>query len=546
MDYRFRLVSSLEKVLFEEPKDAKPHTHGSMLKNEIYSFQMCGWACGQETAKVVCRLEVKSELTPYINIFQMGYVPSLLPSMHLQDDDYVSKTPGLFPDPLHAIKGGEIILASGQTRTFWITVEPKGQMSGVFPIVLKIYDSQDELIDELRFELNIIDIELPKQELIYTNWVHGDCIAKLHNVEILSEAYWEILEKYLAVYTKFGANMILTPVITPPLDTLVGGERPTNQLVDITVTEGEYSFDFTRLKRWITLCKNYGIEYFEIAHLFTQWGAKYAPKIMATVDGQYTKIFGWETEALSEEYIAFLQAFLPALIQFLKEEQVYEKCFFHTSDEPEPAHEVQYKAAKKILQQYIDETKLLDALSAYSYYEKGIVTKPIVANNHIHTFIEHEVKGLWTYYCCVQGDKVANRFMAMPSYRNRILGCQLYKHDIEGFLHWGFNFWFTQYSKAVLNPYVDTTAAGAFPSGDAFVVYPLNEAGEVVCSHRLYVFNEGLQDMRALKLLESLVGRERVLELLEEVCLFDTYPRENDYLINLREKVNQMILDSMK
>lgn len=542
MEYRFKLISSLEKVFFKEPVHVKQHTHGTMLKNEIYSFQMAGWAFGDEARRIVCRLEVESELAPYIQMFQVGYVPDLLPSMPLHDDeDYITKEPGLFPDPLYAIKNNEILLECGQARAFWITVEPKGQITGSFPITLKIYDLQDALVGEVCFTLEIIDMELPKQELRNTCWFYGDCIARLHNVEVLSDAYWELVEKYLEIYTKFGHNMILTPIITPPLDTAIGKERPTNQLVDITVTKGEYSFEFTNLKRWIALCKKYGIEYFEIAHLFTQWGAGYAPKIMATVDGVYKKIFGWETEALSEEYTGFLHSFLPELIKFLKAEKVFEKCFFHTSDEPTPIHEAQYKAAKEILQQYIDEPQLLDALSAYSFYEKGIVKKPIVANNHIHPFMEHGVKNLWTYYCCMQGDKVANRFLAMPSYRNRILGYQLYKNSIEGFLQWGFNFWFSQHSRGVINPYLDTTADGAFPGGDAFMVYPLDEAGNVVCSLRLYVFNEGLQDMRALKLLESLTGREAVIALLEDAQAFDTYPRSSEYIIDLRETVNRMI-----
>jgi hypothetical protein len=188
---------------------------------------------------------------------------------------------------------------------------------------------------------------------------------------------------------------------------------------------------------------------------------------------------------------------------------------------------------------------MVDALSAYSFFEKGIVTRPVVCTCNIRTFMEHDVKDLWAYYCNSQGIKVANRFMAMPSYRNRILGQQLYKSDVEGFLHWGFNFWFTQFSTKVINPYAETSAGGAFQSGDAFVVYPLDEDGEVVCSLRLYVLNEGFQDMRALKLLESLTDRQTVLALLEEIDGYDIYPRNNQYILQLREKVNQKIKEAI-
>ena len=79
--------------------------------------------------------------------------------------------------------------------------------------------------------------------------------------------------------------------------------NPTTQLMDITVeADGSYRFGFEKLDRWIDLCHSVGIKYFEIAHLFTQWGAFKCPKVMATVDGEYKRIFGWETDAKGEEY----------------------------------------------------------------------------------------------------------------------------------------------------------------------------------------------------------------------------------------------------
>lgn len=543
MRCEFKLLNSLEKVFFEEITNFKEHTSGSMLKNEIYSFQLAGWGEGRNLEqKMECRIQVESELEPYIQVKQIGYVPSLFPIGRVgADDDYMTKTPGLFPDPLHTVKNGIIEIAANQPRVLWITIEPKGEKVGIYPVIFKIFDACGELMGEACFTIEIIDAELPKLDICNTGWFHGDCIAKLHNVEIMSEEYFAIVEKYIAVYAKFGHNMILTPIFTPPLDTAVGGERPTNQLVEVALDDGQYTFGFDKLKRWIDLCHKYGIKYFEMSHLFTQWGAKHAPKIMATVEGNYQKIFGWETDALSEEYNIFLNTFLSQLVSFLEIEGILEYCFFHVSDEPEEQHEQQYRAAKDILRSYVKETQMIDALSAYSFYEKGIVSKPVVSVDHIHTYMEHGANDLWTYYCRGQIKDVANRFMAMPSYRNRILGYQLYKYEIKGFLQWGFNFWFSRNSASVINPYTETAAGGEFPSGDAFVVYPLDEDGEVVCSLRLYVFNEGFQDMRALKLLESLSDRETVIGLLEEVEGFKSYPRNSQYIIQVRELINEKI-----
>ena len=542
MKCEIKLLSSLEKVLFNQFYESPEYNSGSMLKNEIYSFQLALWGEHERFSKFNCKLKIESELEPYIKVKQVGYVPTMLPiDEHLYDDDYITKTPSLLPDPLYTIKNGEITAIHHQTRSLWIVIEPNEEKLGTYPIVFKVFDTEDNLMAETCFTLEIIDAKLPEINIVNTGWFHGDCIAKLHDVEILSDKYFEIVEKYLKVYAKFGHNTILTPVFTPPLDTEVGEERPTNQLVEIVINKGEYSFRFDNLKRWIDLCHKCGIKYFEISHFFTQWGAYHAPKIMALVDGVYKKIFGWETEALSEEYKRFLNIFLPKLTGFLRQEGVMQNCFFHVSDEPDVKHEEQYKNVKQILLSHVDSTQMIDTTMEYGFYEKGVISKPIVCNDYIHTFIERGAKDLWTYYCTAQGKDVANRFMAMPSYRNRILGYQLYKYDIKGFLQWGFNFWFSKGSRTVLNPYLDTSADEAFQSGDAFVVYPLDADGEVVCSLRLYVFNEGLQDMRALKLLESLSNKQTVHEMLEDIDGFTSYPRNSQYILQLREQINQKI-----
>ena len=74
----------------------------------------------------------------------------------------------------------------------------------------------------------------------------------------------------------------------------------------------------------------------------------------------------------------------------------------------------------------------------------------------------------------------------MPRGRGRILGAQLWKHGAAGFLQWGFNFWYTALSKAVIDPFRVTDAGGAFPGGDGFSVYP--GADGPLCSVRLKVF----------------------------------------------------------
>lgn len=153
---------------------------------------------------------------------------------------------------------------------------------------------------------------------------------------------------------------------------------------------------------------------------------------------------------------------------------------------------------------------------------------------------------LWAYTCCGQCVDVGNRFLAMPSNRNRILGVQMWKYHITGFLHWGYNFWNSQLSKAVIDPFKVTDAGGAFPGGDGFSVYP-GENGPLP-SLRQKVFAMALYDMRALSLAEEKLGRESVLKLLGdgESMTFANYPRTSSYLPDLRERVNEAIGNACK
>ena len=136
----------------------------------------------------------------------------------------------------------------------------------------------------------------------------------------------------------------------------------------------------------------------------------------------------------------------------------------------------------------------------------------------------------------------------MPSERNRILGLQLYKYNVKGFLHWGYNFYYSQYSKAVIDPFETADAGGKFPSGDSYVVYP-GKNGMPLDSLRLHVFYDGIQDMLALKLLESKIGYDKTLEIIEKgidnPITFTEYPHDARWLEDIREQVNTAISDNM-
>jgi hypothetical protein len=557
IDFQTISLSSLSKVFADEEPQEAAYSQASALRGEVFAFQVA-FTADQLLKKV--RVQVESTLGIPVTIRSVGLVPAEMPCYSNSDENVLRTAPGLYPDPLYPLENNMVTVIPGQWRSVWIDVQPDASVSpGKHTLKLYFESSEGEKLGEETLELTVLAAQLPKQKLIHTEWFHTDCLATHYKVDVFSEAHWKLIGDFVETAVKHGINMILTPIFTPPLDTAIGGERPTVQLIGIEVLQGNlgrgltghlsasYRFDFTKLERWVELGRSKGVEYFEFSHLFTQWGAKHAPKIVASVKGEEQRIFGWDTDASGSVYREFLEQLLPELDLAIQRLGIAESSYFHVSDEPTLEHMESYKQASEIVGKHLSAYPIIDALTDITYYEQGFVKKPIPANNHIEPFLEAGVPGLWTYYCCDQGREVSNRFFNMPSARNRIIGLQLYKFGIEGFLHWGYNFYFSQYSIKPIDPFRVTDALHAFPPGDSFLVYP-GEEGPIE-SIRLEVFHEALQDLRALELLEQYIGKERTVELLEEglaePITFSQYPQSKAWMLEVREKINRAIAEHM-
>lgn len=532
-------VSSLEKVLLGQQIPGVWDGEISCLGGEEFGWQVVLQRDGWGPAPV--KVWVESPLAEQVEVFQVGQVPCAMPAYpSAVDENYLTTRPGLFPDPLLPLEEGRVEASAFLPTVLWVNGRvPQGYPAGRYPVTLRLEGGGEEA--SCTVSLRVVGADLPGQRLWYTQWFHGDCLADYYGVPVYSPRHWELWESFLKAAAEEGMNVVLTPIFTPPLDTEPGQTRPCTQLIGVEKEGDKYRFDFSLLERFIAMAGRCGVERFEMSHLFTQWGAKAAPAVYGVEQGVRRRLFGWDTPAASQEYAGFLRQLLPALTGFLRKQGLSGKAVFHISDEPGAEHLESYRQAKELALPYLGEFPLYDALSDPAFYDSGLVDHPVAATDHIQPFLERKVPGLWAYYCCAQGVDVANRFLAMPSARNRILGWQLYKFQVAGFLHWGYNFWYSQNSRQKLDPWRVTDALGAFPGGDAFSVYPGKDGP--VQSLRMKVFHHSLQDMRALELARSLVGEDPgrlVLPGYEEMT-FARYPQQAENLLAAREKLNRLI-----
>ncbi len=542
-----KAIPGYEKCFMDQCIDCKPTlTSDTVLRGEEYHFEVA-YTTTETGHDPKCQLILDSDGGLPFTIETVEQIPVRVPCYHNRNDDYyLRKEPGLYPDLLVPIENGARIFAvHKELRALYVTVKvPENAAPGEYKINIRFKTNEGITHVETSVTLRVIAATLPEQDLKVTKWFHSDCIASYYELEIFSEKHWSYIENFIRTAVENGCNMILTPVFTPPLDTAVGGERPTVQLVDVEKTDCGWKFGFDRLERWVEMCSRCGMKFFEVSHLFTQWGAGHAPKIIAKVNGKLEKVFGWETDSLSPEYTAFLRAFLKAFLAKMKSLAGADKrCIFHISDEPALEHLEAYKAAKASIADLLEGYTIIDALSNFEFYKTGALTTPIPANDHITPFLDADIEGLWTYYCCGQTTDVSNQFVAMSMNRTRIIGAQMWKFGIAGFLQWGYNFWFSQGSVEEINPYYVTDGQYFVPAGDAYVVYP-GPKGQPYTSLHLKAFVEAVTDNRLLKLAESLCGREAVLAALEEgidPITFAKYPQDDNYLPGVRAKIHALI-----
>lgn len=544
MNDKYRLqtktISSLVKVFADEDLKAEKLKSSSILQNESFSFQVAFYWPNHLEKNV--RIKIESKLVEYINVYEVCLVPVELPGYVDQDEHVLRSMPGLYPDLLKPVFETGITILNCQWRSVWISLEAANDLEpGQYPIRVKFIAASGEVLSEEVFDLRVISARLPELPIYHTEWLHCDCLSTWYNLEALSEVFWQMLEKYVSFAARHDINTILTPLFTLPLDTEKGWERPTFQLVEVYKEDEKYTFDFNNLKRWIDLCSDCGIRFFEFSHLLTPWGAEHAPKIIVEENGVKRKLFGWETDATGPEYQDFLEQFLPAIVDFIKQEGLTGRCLFHISDEPEEQNQVAYAKASRIFQKHLNDFPIIDALSDVRFYEQGLIKNPVSSIDHAEDFIRAGVPDLWVYYCCANYKQVSNRFMQMPLARTRILGVQLYKYRIAGFLHWGYNYWYARRSTHPINPFQITDADHSYQSGDAFLVYP-GEDGPLA-SIRLKAMQEAMQDLRALQLLEQKAGRQKTLAILEDglnqPLTFNDYPRNESWLLELRNRVNE-------
>ncbi len=542
----------------------------SMLSNDSLSFTLAYKSADGTCIPISIRANCNGA---EVSLYKVCYVPVTSVQSTFPEVASENEATGLYPDllmkrnpspeilqtedprlPFYEENEENLLNASEIFNSVFITVNENFSplIAGEYRLCVEILSLlTGEVLARHRVKIKVIGANLPENKMRYTNWVHYDCIADIHKVDLYSDEYFDVLREYLKNAVKHRMNTLLIPSFTPPLDTVSGGKRKNVQLVKIQKNPEGYTFDFSLLERFLSVAVSCGIKHFEHCHLFSQWGATGAPHIYAEENGKEVCIFDRSTDASSNEYAVFLQAYLTQFISLAKSLGISENLFFHISDEPTANNTEAYKKAVTLVSELLESFNSGDALNDIRFYENGLVKTPIVSISSADTFFR-KCDSFWLYYTggYYPGDvleKCTNRLLTTKPYRTRILGLQLYRYKAKGFLHWGYNYYYDRMSKGLTDPKTNACGYKNIPGG-AYLVYPSQDG--VYSSLREKYMCEAFGDAMALQLLEKHIGYEQTVRLCEsffgkEINCF-TIPENAVQMVAFREMINKEIEKNLR
>lgn len=532
MAFNSWLASSSVRFYPSSPASVKKTCRLDAALNEKMSFQLL--VRHDNVAPQTLTISAETPDGWELRIRRVGYVPVRHLNTHsdvilAEDVEGKEKIPGYVPDPL--FDDNALFLPGGETHAFWISLRPGPDArpgTTVIPLQVTPETGKEHKL-QATVTLHRVTLQ-PRRDFNITHWFYADSLCDWYRLTPFSEEFWTLCDRYVENYAAHGMDTLYVPVFTPPLD---GVKRPT-QLLKVTRTAPDaYAFDWSDVKRWISMSRQHGITHFEWTHPFTQWGVKHAIRIYENQGLDERLLWPPDTGATSDTYRAFLQQYLPQLHDFLSHEGILDNSFFHVSDEPHNDEDLHhYKLARALLKELAPWMQTMDALTDIRYGRSHLTDMPVPSIRTAMQFIAENIP-CWCYYCCGPRGRFLNRLLDTPLAKIGMHGLLLYRWPFRGFLHWGYNYWYRSQTRTLIDVFSiqDGDKWPGWAYGDTTQVYPGPDGP--IDSIRWEVFAESLQDYQLLQTLDI----PRDSPLLAALESFERFPKKSRWREKLRQEL---------
>lgn len=377
--------------------------------------------------------------------------------------------------------------------------------------------------NNLTFVINVYKTVIPevgKGSFPYTNWFSFDNIASYHDLEIWSEEYWEMLEKYAALMADSRQNMFRIP----------------SQHIFDSLAPLKYELNVKRLERIVKLFSTHGLYFIEGSHLGTRTRGEWTSETFS--------VFNKEgPPASSPEGHILIENLCGQLMNEIDKNGWQDRWLQHIADEPIESNATDFRIFAGIVRKYMPGIPLVEAVFDANLAGALDIWCPnlIRYNNNSDFYEAYRKQGddIWIYTALNPRNQLLNRLMDMERMRPMLIGWAASLYNLDGYLHWGLNIWrFSPENIDQMAPFNQTVIPGVnLPPGDSHVTYPGPDGPW--SSTRLVAHRIGFEDYELLKMLK-VKNPEKTEEIINKVIRsFTDYTKDPAVYRKVRKEMLQ-------
>jgi hypothetical protein len=407
----------------------------------------------------------------------LGFVPVEHNTIETPPEELLFAAPAEVPDIL--LDDPTIKLPPDRTQPVWITVHvPPDAPAGLYRGTLEV--GIDDDTRSVPVELTVYDFAVPdERHLFITNWFTDAHIASGHDVKRFSDAFFDRLAQYAREMAAHRQNVFwLSP-------TLIKATRE---------TDGSLSFDYALFDRYVQTFLDAGVrDRIEIQAVASRPGGWAGPNIVLHTITATDRATGKNVRLDPDQGLGPM---LADLQKHLDTRGWLDRAMIHISDEPSHHNITSYRQAAAFVHKYAPRIKRIEAIETTNF--DGALEVWVPKLSHLrHWWPRYDAARrngaeLWFYTCCHPYGLYLNRFHDFALTKVRLLHWLNYRYALDGYLHWGLNFWHG-------DPF--GPPAKRWPPGDSHIVYP-GPHGPLP-SIRWDAQRDGIEDYEWLRLLEQ-------------------------------------------
>jgi hypothetical protein len=420
--------------------------------------------------------------------------------------------------------------ARNTARPVWITIDvPRDAVPGTYTGTLQLYALNEEpQIFALHLEVLSHTLPPPAEWKFHLDlWQHPYAVARVHQVEVWSDAHWDLMRPLMQMLADAGQKVITTTITERPWDgqTLDPFE---SMVVWTKKTDGAWEFDYTVFDNWVEFMMGLGIKKQINAYSLLPWTSE-----VAYFDEALGEKVVVEVEPGSDEYVELWSPFIIDFRNHLEEkgwstitnvamdESKGDKMqlMLAMMDELAPEFGIAFADDQKAYKLYPDHIR--DLCVSYA----AVIDEPDLEYRKSKGYPS-------TFYTCCR-DPFPNTFTFSPPAEAVFIGWYATAADFDGYLRWAYASW-------VEDPLRDSRFR-QWPAGDTYLVYP--DARSSIRFERLV---EGIQDAEKIRILRlefaadgSAEARRKLKLLNNTVAQFNISqaPEDTEALVNRGKSV---------